>query len=84
MAHDLTQYVKPENEAGLRAKAEALGLDFNRYLTGIVEGEPWGWGENDPDPSIDRFLGAHADATGGWVPWDEVRAEIRSRRLRRA
>ena len=84
MTDDLTRYVAPQIEARLRAKAEALGLEFNRYLRGIIEGEPWGWGENDPDSAIGKFIADHADAVGDWRPYEKARPLLKDLGRRRA
>lgn len=84
MADDLTRYVSPKIEARLRAKAEALGLEFNRYLSGIVNGEPWGWGENDPDGAIDIFIGDYSRATNSFMSLTELDAYLDERQRRRA
>lgn len=84
MAEDLTPYVSAEIEPRLRAKAEALGIEFNAYLHGLIGDAAWGRGEVDDDPVIDDFIGDHAEATGSYVSLEEFSGWAEGLKRRRA
>jgi hypothetical protein len=67
----------------LRAAADACELSVEDYVRIVLSAEAQraaealGWSESD-DPAIDEAIAADYDRTGIAVPWEEVRAWMKS------
>ncbi|PVM91801.1 antitoxin [Caulobacter endophyticus] len=81
MADGFDIHIDEEQAARLQAVADMLGLSAADYAISLIEAglEDLPPKTIDPDPAIDRAILAKAKASGGTIPWSQVRDRLRAR-----